>query len=72
VSLNEQEQIFLGNQSISEAQLDQPIKTYLQQNPEGSVLLRADKKLAYEKVVQLLGKMRDIGGDRVSLAIDSK
>jgi biopolymer transport protein ExbD len=28
--------------------------------------------LPYEKVVQLLGKMRDIGGDRVSLAIDSK
>ena len=72
VSLNQQEQLFLGSQPISEAQLAQPIKTYLQQNPQGSVVLSADKKLPYEKVVQLLGKMRDIGGDRVSLAIDSK
>lgn len=72
VSLNEQEQIFLGNEPISDAQLAQSIKAYLQQNSQGSVLLRADKKLAYEKVVQLLGKMRDIGGDRVSLAIDGK
>jgi len=28
--------------------------------------------LPYEKVLQLLGKMRDLGGDRVSLAIDDQ
>lgn len=72
VSLNQQGQIFLENQPVSEAQLAVPIKAYLQQNPEGAVILKADKNLPYEKVLQLLGKMRDLGGDRVSLAIDDQ
>jgi biopolymer transport protein ExbD len=72
VSLSQQGQIFLENQPVSEAQLAVPIKAYLQQNPEGAVILKADKNLPYEKVLQLLGKMRDLGGDRVSLAIDDQ
>jgi biopolymer transport protein ExbD len=43
----------------------------LQKNPQGAVVLNADRKLPYEQVVQVLGKMRDIGGDRVSLAIEN-
>jgi biopolymer transport protein ExbD len=72
VSLSQQGQIFLENKPVSEAQLAVPIKAYLQQNPEGAVILKADKNLPYEKVLQLLGKMRDLGGDRVSLAIDDQ
>jgi biopolymer transport protein ExbD len=70
VTLNQQKQLFLGKQPISEAQLAEPMKAYLQQHPQGAVVLNADRKLPYEQVVQLLGKMRDIGGDRVSLAIE--
>lgn len=70
VSLNPQGQLYLGNQPISEAQLVQPMQAYLQKNPNGAVILNADRKLPYEKVVQLLGRLRDIGGDRVSLAIE--
>lgn len=70
VSINQQGQLFLGNQQISEDQLVQPMQAYLQQHPQGAVVLNADRKLPYEKVVQVLGKMRDIGGDRVSLAIE--
>lgn len=72
VSLNSQGQLFLGNQQINEAQLVQPMQDYLQKNPNGSVVLNADRKLPYEQVVQLLGRMRDIGGDRVSLAIENQ
>jgi biopolymer transport protein ExbD len=72
VVLDSEEQLFLDNQQISEEQLSEPMKAYLQQHPDGAVILKADRQLSYEKVVQLLGKMRDIGGDRVSLAIDSK
>ena len=71
VTINQQKQLFLGKQPISEAQLAEPMKAYLQQHPQGAVVLNADRKLPYEQVVQLLGKMRDIGGDRVSLAIES-
>jgi len=33
-------------------------------------VLKADKDVQYEKVVQVLGTLRDVGGDRISLAIE--
>jgi biopolymer transport protein ExbD len=70
VTLDRQKQLFLGKQQVTEAQLAGPMKAYLQKHPNGAVVLNADRKLPYEEVVQVLGKMRDIGGDRVSLAIE--
>lgn len=71
VSIDSQGNLFLERDPVTEAQLVQPMQAYLQQNPQGAVVLNADRKLPYEKVVQVLGKMRDIGGDRVSLAINN-
>ncbi|MEO8890653.1 MAG: biopolymer transporter ExbD [Coleofasciculaceae cyanobacterium] len=71
VSIDSQGNLFLEKDPVTEAQLVQPMQAYLQQNPQGAVVLNADRKLPYEKVVQVLGKMRDIGGDRVSLAINN-
>ena len=71
VTIDPQGQLFLAKDAITEAQLVQPMQAYLQKNPQGAVVLNADRKLPYEKVVQVLGKMRDIGGDRVSLAINN-
>lgn len=65
-----QQQLLLDEQPIDRQQLLQQVQVYLQRNPQGSVLLQPDSELAYEEVVQLLGEMRDVGGDRVSLAID--
>lgn len=70
VGMNQQGQVLLENKPVSDAQLAQQMQTYLVQNPKGAVILKAERKLPYEEVVQVLGKMRDIGGDRVSLAID--
>lgn len=65
-----EKQILLDQQQVTKQQLLQQMRVYLQQNPQGSVLLQPDTELPYELVVQLLGEMRDVGGDRVSLAID--
>lgn len=71
VSIDPQGKLFLGKDAITTEQLVQPMQAYLQKNPQGAVVLNADRKLPYEQVVQVLGKMRDIGGDRVSLAINN-
>jgi biopolymer transport protein ExbD len=70
VDLKPQGQILLGKQAVSKEQLFGQMKAYLAQNPKGAVLLKADSKMPYEQVIQLLGEMRDMGGDRVSLAIE--
>ena len=71
VGLTNQGILAIANNPVTDAQLSQQMQVYLQTNPNGAVVLQADKKLPYEQVVQVLGKMRDVGGDRVSLAIDS-
>jgi biopolymer transport protein ExbD len=70
VGLNRQGQILLGDRPTNEADLAQQMETYLVQNPKGAVILKADSKLPYEQVVKVLATMRDVGGDRVSLAVD--
>jgi biopolymer transport protein ExbD len=69
VSLNQQGQLFLGETGSTPDQMAQKVVEYLNKNPEGVVILKADKQLPYEKVVQVLGSLREVGGDRVSLAI---
>jgi biopolymer transport protein ExbD len=70
VAMNGQGQILLKSKNTTSSQLAQEVATYLNKNPKGVVVLKADRKLSYEKVVQILGTLRDVGGDRVSLAIE--
>ncbi|MBD2103413.1 biopolymer transporter ExbD [Leptolyngbya sp. FACHB-261] len=70
IGLNPGNQILLKNRPVDSAQMAQAIQSYLGQNPKGTVVLQADRTLAYQEVVQLLGEMRAVGGDRVSLALE--
>ncbi|NEQ27777.1 MAG: biopolymer transporter ExbD [Microcoleus sp. SIO2G3] len=70
VGLNEQRQIIIDGQPIDQAQLTQQMQAFLSENPEGIVLLKADRSLTYRDVAGLLRTMRDIGGSRVSLGIE--
>lgn len=70
VGLDPQNQILLESQPVSDRQLIEQVQAYLSANPEGVVLLKADRSLVYEDVAGLLEMLRDVGGDRVSLAIE--
>ncbi|HEY9833002.1 MAG TPA: biopolymer transporter ExbD [Stenomitos sp.] len=72
VGLNQQGEILLEGKTISDAQLAETMQSYLAQNPQGSVVLKADRKLPYDKVEKLLKQMSKIGGSNVSLAIEQK
>lgn len=69
VTLNNQG-IVLADQPMTEAQLQQQMQRYLAENLEGFVVLQSEPDVPYEHVIQLLGKMKDVGGDRISLSID--
>jgi biopolymer transport protein ExbD len=70
IGMTKQGQVMINNATVTEPQIAQQVVSYFQKNPKGSIVLKADKSLAYEKVVQTLGVLRDVGGDRVSLAIE--
>jgi biopolymer transport protein ExbD len=50
-------------------QIEPIVRTYLQQNDKGVVLINADRTLPYDNVIQVLMKLKAIGGDRVSLGV---
>jgi biopolymer transport protein ExbD len=70
VGVNRTGQIVLNDTPVDDVKLAQAVVDYLQKNPKGSVVLKADKNLNYEKVVKAIAVLRDIGGDKVSLAIE--
>jgi biopolymer transport protein ExbD len=54
--------------SIPIAQLKADVQNYLK-NPKGVVLIQPHPDLPYEKVLQLIGDLREIGQDRITLAV---
>ncbi len=71
VVLNPQRQTIVDSQPVTVEQLTQQVQEFLARNPAGVVVLKADRGLTYADVKQVLKTLRDIGGERVSLAINS-
>lgn len=69
IGINREGQIILAGKKIEEAELEDKMQSYLGQNPDGRIIVKADRKLPYQQVTQLLQKMGEIGGDRVLLAL---
>lgn len=73
IKIDAQGQLYLTNSTsgaempATMAQLEPQVRTYLQQNPKGMVLINADRTLSYDKVIQVLTQLKTVGGDRVSL-----
>jgi biopolymer transport protein ExbD len=70
VTINAQGQLVMNDQPIDPVPMQEQVRAYLNQNPKASVLLKADDRVRYEQVVQVLGQMRTVGGDQVSLTLE--
>ncbi len=70
VEMDADEKTLLNGQPIEGSQLAFEIEDYLEKNPDKTVYLVPDQELPYENVMQFLGDMRAVGGDRVSLALE--
>ena len=70
IGINKQGQTMVDNQQVDDLAMGQKVVEYLNKNVKGSVVLKADKGLQYDQVVKKLGVLRDVGGDRVSLALE--
>jgi biopolymer transport protein ExbD len=68
VSLDDVGQTYLDQIPVNESQLDRVLKDYHTQNPGGLMVLYAPQNARYAKVVEVLDKLREVGGDRVALA----
>jgi biopolymer transport protein ExbD len=74
IGLNSKQEIIIDKKPVSEAELAPKLQAFLQENPEGLVVVHADKTLNYQDIDRLLLKIQEMGGDRVTqiaLAIKS-
>ena len=70
IGLNENQEILLDNKPASSDEMVKQMQAFFKENPDGVVMLKADRSLTYKDVAQLLKQMRDVGGGRVSLGIE--
>ena len=70
VEVNAKGQFQKDKQPVSPEVLNQQVQMFLGQNKQGVVLLLPNRKLPYKQVIQAFTKLREAGGDRVSLVID--
>lgn len=70
IGLDKDGKTVMDNKPSTEPDVVQRVQKFLSENPKGIVTLKADKGLKYENVLGLLRTLRDLGGDRVFLAIE--
>jgi biopolymer transport protein ExbD len=70
IGLDKDGQLMMNNETVVLTQVAQRMRDYFSENPEGKVVLKADRELAYREVSSLLYDLRAIGGNRVSLAVE--
>ncbi|MBU6229581.1 MAG: biopolymer transporter ExbD [Cyanobacteria bacterium REEB459] len=70
VELDRQGKLFIKGSAVDQTQMAENIRQYLTEHAKGTVVLKADNQLTYQKIAEVLGTMRDVGGNQVSLAIN--
>jgi biopolymer transport protein ExbD len=68
VSIDDFGQTYIDQLPVNDNQLERILRTYHTQNPNGLMVLYAPKDARYARVVEVLDRLREVGGDRVALA----
>lgn len=70
IGLTIEKELILDNEAVEIKALAPVVKAYFAENPDGSLMLKADRNLPYDDIAELLSELRKIGGRRVSLAVE--
>ncbi|MEC4805627.1 MAG: biopolymer transporter ExbD [Jaaginema sp. PMC 1079.18] len=68
ISLDYAGQVYVEQQPVRDAQLYAAVESYFLNRPDGLMVLYASKDVTYDRVIQVLDILREVGGDRVALA----
>ena len=71
VAINEQGQLFVGDEAVSAEQLLQRAREAAQRSPLTEVQLRADSRVPYGRVAELIGLVQDAGLSRVGFITEA-
>jgi biopolymer transport protein TolR len=71
VSINEQGQMFVGDEAVTSEQLLQRARDAARRDPATEVQLRADSRVPYGRVAELIGLVQEAGLSRVGFVTEA-
>jgi biopolymer transport protein ExbD/biopolymer transport protein TolR len=71
VAINQQGQLFLGDEAVSAEALLQRAREAARRDPLTEVLLRADSRVPYGRVAELIGLVQDAGLSRIGFVTEA-
>jgi biopolymer transport protein ExbD/biopolymer transport protein TolR len=71
VSIDEQGQMFVGDEAVTSEQLLQRARDAARRDPATEVQLRADSRVPYGRVAELIGLVQDAGLSRVGFVTEA-
>ncbi|MBS1178938.1 MAG: biopolymer transporter ExbD [Proteobacteria bacterium] len=71
VAINEQGQMFVGDEAVTAEQLLQRAREAARRDPLTEVQLRADSRVPYGRVAELIGLVQDAGLSRVGFVTEA-
>ena len=71
VAVNPAGQLFWGDEAVSDAELQTRVRQAAQRSPSTEVQLRADKRVPYGRIAELIGLVQDGGLSRIGFVTES-
>jgi biopolymer transport protein ExbD len=72
VTINSRNEIFLNNKTRTLRDLKTELQSLMASNRNRPVIVRADKSVVFDRVVQVLDAAKNAGVDRLGIAIEEK
>ncbi len=69
ISVDDNKELYWGNQPLAIGELGPKIESQLRKNPNSRFIVQADRNLRYYDLVKVLDKARLAGGTKVALAV---
>ncbi len=72
ININSKNEVFLGNKQKSLRELKKELQSLIAFNKVRPVIVRADKDVVFDRVVQVLDVAKNAGVERLGIAIEEK
>ena len=71
LAIDEQGRLFVGDEVLAKAQVAERVREAAQRNPATEVQLRADRKVPYGQVAELIGLLQEAGLSRIGFVTEA-
>ncbi len=72
IGIDKDKNLFIREEMVTEEEMLQEVSIFLEENPSGEVIVKADQMLSYQDISQFLNQLSEVSNQQVFLAIDQE